>query len=195
MIYYISSRLIRIFAILYMFARCEGLKNIPKGGVMICSAHKSNFDPVIIGSFIKQRVYYMAKAELFKFPLFAAFLKAVGAFPVRRGINDTSAVKGSLRLLKDGKPLLIFPQGTRSRQLKREEFKNGAIIMALKANVPIMPVGICGEYGMFSRVRVRFGKPIMPSEFPSFKPGEEKTAAEAVKNILFDRIKALIEGA
>ncbi|MBQ1250627.1 MAG: 1-acyl-sn-glycerol-3-phosphate acyltransferase, partial [Clostridia bacterium] len=102
--------------IVYWF-KFVGLENIPQGAAIICGNHTANVDAVLailsLGS-TKQHAA-MAKEELFKIPGFSWLIRQLGAYPVARGNNDIAAVKFSLKALKDGLKLIIFPEGTRVR--------------------------------------------------------------------------------
>lgn len=145
-------------------AKISGIGNIPQnGGCIICGNHISNHDAVFVASYVPRRCFFLAKKELFV-PVIKGFLKNIGAIPVNRKENDIGAVKASIRTIKNGNPLVIFPQGTRCKQLKFDDFKNGAPFMAVKCNVPIIPVGICGKFKLRSGIKLKFGNPIYPDK-------------------------------
>jgi len=189
-------RLIRYCLIVYikvvLFAKVEGIENIPrKGGVLLCANHKSNFDPILIASFIPWKIRYMAKEELFKVPLYAAFMRFVGAFPVRRGRVDATAVKKAIDLLKDGSTMLIFPQGTRKKDIKPEDFKRGTPMIATRSGATIVPIGISGKYTVFGRPRVIFGKPIEIAQYIPEDDGSDKEYLDTISAMLYEKIKEL----
>ncbi|MCB1061117.1 MAG: 1-acyl-sn-glycerol-3-phosphate acyltransferase [Calditrichaeota bacterium] len=103
-----------LFRILYG-VRVTGLENLPKSGsVLICSNHRSNLDPPILGSHLDREVSYFAKAELFTSPIFGPFLRKLNAFPVKRGQMDKAAMTTCLKVLKSDGALVFFPEGTRA---------------------------------------------------------------------------------
>lgn len=166
-------------------AKISGLENIPAdGGCIICGNHISNHDAVLVASYFPRRCVFLAKKELFV-PVFGGLLKKLGGIPVNRGANDIGAIKASLRALKNGSPLVLFPQGTRCKDLKFEDFKNGAPFMAVKTGVPIIPVGISGKFKLCGGLEMRFGKPIYPD---GYSINDDTLAKE-----LYINIKGLVE--
>ena len=100
----------------------------------------------------------MAKEEMFKFKPLGWFVSKLGAFPVKRGQNDLAAIKTSLKILKNGDVLGIFPQGRRSNTLEEDTAKAGAVLIASKAKVDIIPAAIDTKYRLFKPVKIIFGK-------------------------------------
>lgn len=143
--------------------RVEGRENIPpSGGVILCANHFNGRDPPVLGASVPvaRPVRFMAKAELFQNPLFGAVLRAVGAFPVKRGQPDRTALRTALDLLQAGEIFGIFPEGTRNKTGKLGKAEPGVAYIAAKANCPVVPVAIMGTYRLFSPIHVRIGKPI-----------------------------------
>lgn len=172
----------------------EGLENIPKnGGFLMCANHRANIDPVFIAQRTKCDFRFMAKAELFKNPLIGWFLRKIGAFPVERGKGDMTAINTAKEAIAEGNTLVMFPEGTRSKDGQLLKFKSGATMIASQTNADIMPVGINfeGKLRFRSKVTVRYGKLIKNEELgiKNNTPGELKYA----RNLLRDRIAALID--
>jgi len=90
----------------------------------------------------------------------ARLLKSVGAFPVDRAAADITAYKTAIKLLKNGEALLLFSQGTRRQTIDINDNKSGVAFFGIKAQAPIVPVGITGTYRVFSTIRIHFGEPI-----------------------------------
>lgn len=169
--YKFAAALLRgIFRILYS-VKIEGKENIPKeSGFLVTSNHKSNLDPPFLGCFLPFRLSFMAKEELFEIPVLGRIIRAVGAFPVKRGSGDLTAIKLALKLLSSKKNVLIFPEGTRSlEEGKILEGKQGAALIAYKAKANVLPVGISGNYRFRSKMTIKIGKPISAAEYFSAK--------------------------
>lgn len=155
-------RFVMRFVFRYKF---YGQENIPQsGGVIIAYNHKSNWDPITAGLSSSRPLTFMAKEELFKIPLFASLIRKLGAFPIKRGRGDIGGVKASLTILKQGKCMLIFPEGHRIKNGKKAKAKAGVVAIAQLAQVKIVPAKISGEYKWLHRVTVTYGKPISLEE-------------------------------
>ena len=157
-----------------------GKENIPQNtGFIICSNHKSAWDVIVSAASYRNPITFMAKKELFKNQFYSYFLKKLQAFPISRGAGDLSAIKNSISVLKNGRVLNIYPEGTRVRDGKVHEYKNGAAMIAHAASVPILPCAICGEYKWRGRVRFMIGKPICLDKYT-----EKKLSAEELSEIM-----------
>ena len=170
----------------------EGLENIPKDKNFILTPnHLSNFDPPLIAAFLPiENMAYMAKASLFKVPVVAQVIRSFDAFPVKRG-EGMAAIRTAIKLLKNGKCIAMFPEGRRVRTHGiLGQGKQGAVVIATKANVGILPVGIEATYKFRSCVKVVIGKYIDMTEYSS-----QKLSAEDMHNItnnmLMERIAEL----
>lgn len=154
-----------IFHLLYRI-RIEGKENIPtEGTYVVCSNHKSLMDPPMLGVCLPFPVRFMAKEELFRNKLFGGVLRAVGAFPIKRGKSDVGALRGAMKMLESGENVAIFPEGTRSKGDTMRRGKQGAALIAVKAGVNILPVGIEGEYKLFRRLTFRVGTVISLEQY------------------------------
>jgi len=173
-IYSIVKSILWVFFKAVFFVRCEGKENIPKtGGVIVSANHQSNFDPPIVGSFLTRSLKFMAKKELFKSKIGNWFLTTIGAFPVDRGGSDIGVLKTSIKLLKEENAICIFPEGTRKCK-DINQVKSGAVMFAIKAQVPILPVGIAGGYKPFKPMKIVFGKPVYYTEYYDKKVTQEE---------------------
>jgi 1-acyl-sn-glycerol-3-phosphate acyltransferase len=146
----------------------EGVERLPaEGGYVLAANHLSNADPWPLGIALYPRRYlrFMAKSELFWFPL-GPFITSCGAFPVRRGQQDLEAIETAVRLCREGHIVVMFPEGTRREKglRKRHEarWRSGAARIALEAGVPLVPAAIAGTGGLshLRALRVVFGDPI-----------------------------------
>lgn len=170
-----------------------GLENVPKQGpAVICSNHISLLDPPLVGSASKRPIHFMAKEELFHIPVLSYFLPKILAFPVKRGKSDMKAVKTAIKILKNNELFGIFPEGTRKKAgVSEEEAEEGAVFIALKAKVPIIPVALIGPYRFFRPVRVVFGEPIDTTPYTTSKISKE--IVSEVTRIMMDKIHVLIQ--
>ena len=188
MIRTIVAKLIQIFCIIVFRVKKVGEENIAKeGAYILCANHRSNWDPPILVASTKRKMYVMAKEELFKNNFIRWFAKKCCVFPVKRGKMDLDSIKFSLKILKEGQILMIFPEGTRNGMEKNGRAQNGAAFMALRTGVPVIPVGIQGEMKPFHKVTLHYGKPLDFSEYKSNKPEKEvldKVSKEIMDNII-----------
>lgn len=148
-------------AIIVYRPKVYGKGNIPsEGGAIICPNHVHALDSVIILTTAKRKINFMAKEELFKNGFIRFLAKVFGIFPVKRGGKDLDAIKTSLKILKAKEILCMFPEGTRNGLSKGVKPKNGAVLIAIKAGVPIIPCGVQGSFKPFTKVKLNYGKPI-----------------------------------
>ena len=168
-----------------LFGKIEicGLENIPKDkNFLLAPNHISNFDPPLVAAFVPVKMAYMAKASLFKVPIVNWVIKAFDAFPVKRGGNDLAAIKTAIAILKDGKNLVVFPEGKRVRTPGiLGEGKQGAVMIAAKAGAGILPVGIETRYKLFRGVKLTLGEYIDLSEYKN-----KRLTAEDLQTITND---------
>jgi len=171
MFYYIAKTI--VWLLLKIFWRMEviGTENVPeRGGMIIASNHVSYLDPVVLGAATKRKIHFIAKKEVFNNIFSSIFLKSLNAFPVDRKKIDMPAFKKTISILKKGGILGIFPEGTRSINGELQELKLGVVKIAMKAGVPIVPVGIIGTHKIYphgkmfpvlfkNKISVYFGAP------------------------------------
>lgn len=171
------------------------VKNMPKSGpVILCSNHRSNYDPVILGAALNRDLRFMAKSELFSNPFLGALIKALGAFPVRRGKNDSDAMKKAVEILETKSVLTMFPEGTRNKDGGEPlRFKSGAALLAYKTHAPVVPAAIVtrGRVRPFKRNVVVIGKPISYEEL-GFTDGSMENLRE-VSGYIHDKVYELIK--
>lgn len=148
--------------------KIRGREHIPaEGGFVLCINHISGFDPIYVATCLprKRQIRYLAKKELCNYKFVKFMMDYFKCIPVDRGNADLSAVRASIQTVKDGHPLGIFPQGTRSRDNSPTPFLSGASMIALRAGVPVIPCYVDGPYRIFRRCDVSFGAPIDLSDF------------------------------
>ncbi|MBG9793615.1 acyl-phosphate glycerol 3-phosphate acyltransferase [Paenibacillus dendritiformis] len=164
MFYTTIRALLRLIYRLLFRLEASGTEHVPKdGGVVLCSNHISLLDPPAIGILLKRRIRFMAKAELFNIPVFGAAIKALGAFPVKRGGVGKETIRTAFQLLQDGDIMGIFPEGTRNTG-QAAAAKKGAAMIALRSGAAVVPVAIIGSYQLFRKTRVVYGPPIDMSD-------------------------------
>lgn len=168
--------------LLHPVAYIRGRENIPEGSVILCCNHSSFSDPiwVVVMAKLPQLPRIMAKKELLNIPLLGWLYRKLGAFPVDRDKADINAIKTAIKALRDGNKLLIFPEGTRIRRGKVSEAHEGAAMIALRTQTPLLPVYLSTEKHLFRPVELIFGEPYFP------KCAEKKPSAEELKEISVD---------
>jgi 1-acyl-sn-glycerol-3-phosphate acyltransferase len=175
MYYWLFKLLLRSLATAFFDYRVVGAeKRIEGGGAIIASNHASFMDPPLVGVGYEGDLFYLARSTLFKGP-FAWLLPKLNAVPVDRDAADLKSMKTIIRTLKDGKPVLMFPEGTRSPDGKLQEAKPGVGMLIAKGGVPVQPVRVVGSFEALPRsggvqfhpVTVFIGDPLEfdPTEF------------------------------
>ena len=195
MLYKFACFVVRWYYRIFFFARIKGLENMPKeGGFAFCGNHKSNNDAPLVASLVKTKMNFLAKKEACDVPVIGAFLKKVGAIPIDRDKKDIAAIKESLRVMKSGMGLMVYPQGTRMKKITPESVKPGILSMAHKAGVPVIPFGIAGKFHLWSGVHVNIGKPITVEEIGKILEIPDRDEMNStLSNLLYTRIKELAE--
>lgn len=144
--------------------RVVGLENVPEGGALLCANHASGWDPVLIAVALPNdsRLSFMAKDQLFKIPVLGWLIAKLGAFPVRRGGSDLTAMKTAMKALNDGRRLMVFPEGTRVEHQGEVEAKGGVTVMATRTGAPMIPIYCGGKHKFLRRTTIVFGEPYYP---------------------------------
>ena len=128
------------------------LDRVPKTGpLLIAPAHFSHLDPPVMACALHRQAFFMAKEELFRNALFGRFIRSIQAFPVRRGENDTEAIKHAIGLLQGGNAVLVFPEGTRGDGETLGSISPGIAMLAKRSGAVVLPVGIVGTHLMLPR--------------------------------------------
>ena len=177
-LYRMALGIVRAFVFLCYPLRVTGLGHVPTdGSAILCANHISNLDPLLLASAVKCRnVRFMAKAELFKFKMFAAVFRAVGVIPVRRGESDMGALRASMKVLKDGEVLGVFAQGHRDKTGKLA-MESGVTLLSLRTGAPVIPVFIKGPYRIFRKFTIAIGPAVDLSEYKGKYDAEQLRAA------------------
>ncbi|SHI70457.1 1-acyl-sn-glycerol-3-phosphate acyltransferase [Dethiosulfatibacter aminovorans DSM 17477] len=160
--------------------------------LIVCSNHRTGFDPVMIAITFKGRIRFMAKKELFKNRFIGAFNRGLGAFPVDRSGNSLSAIKNSLKILRGNHTLGIFPEGTRMEKYDESAVKGGIGMLAVKSKATIMPVYVESKFRPFSRVDIYYGKKF---DFRDLNPKElESSDYVEISKSIMRKIYSLKDG-
>ena len=139
-------------SVAYTRTRVVGKHNIPsEGAFLLCPIHRSNIDTPLAAAVTRRRLRFMGKDSLWKIKPIGFILSALGAFPVTRGSADREALKRCIGVLQEGEPLVLFPEGTRQSGPTVHPLFDGAAYVAVKAGVPIIPVGIGGSEGVMPK--------------------------------------------
>ncbi len=169
----------------------EGRGNLQRGQTYIFAAnHQSQFDIPILEGYMLDDFCWMAKKELFKIPLFGHAMRSVGFIPVDRkhGRKAMQSLIEAAKRIAAGASVIIFPEGTRSADGQLQPFKSGAMVLAIKAGVSLVPVAINGSYKILpkgklmvraGKVSVKIGKPI---EIGEFGPRQKQELAERLRS-------------
>jgi 1-acyl-sn-glycerol-3-phosphate acyltransferase len=170
--------LCRTVAVWLYGLRIEGRDHWPAtGGGLICANHQSMFDPPLVGLTCSRRMNYLARDTLFRVPGLAQLITFLDAIPIDREGGGLAGLKETLRRLKAGELVLIFPEGTRTHDGEVAPLKPGFISVARRSRVPLIPVGLDGAYQAWprsapvprlGRVAVVIGQPISASEIAAF---------------------------
>ena len=185
----------RLFVLVYRM-RVTGVDNVPAtGGYILAGNHVSYLDPVLLWCVAPHKTHFIARAELFDIPVVSWVITRVYAFPITRASADRQAIQRATDLLTRGEPVGMFPEGTRVAPGRSPEddslgeAHSGVAFIAMRAGVPVVPVGISGtekalprgaKFPRFPRVTVRFGVPVSPEEFTQVGR-RERTAAMTVE--------------
>ena len=156
----------------------EGLDNVPNDGAfLLASNHLSFLDPPALGCRLPRNLHYFARDSLFKGPL-GMLIRSLNSIPVNRSQLDLGTLRRVLKVLSDGHPLLVFPEGTRSEDGSFGEGKKGVGMLMAKSQVPVLPARIFGSYEIMGKgkslprigrkLRVRYGTLL---EFGDLDPG------------------------
>lgn len=161
MFYRIIKAIFKVIVMVLFDLKVEGTEKLPKEGpVIVCANHISWWDPPLVGIILDRPVHFMAKKELFKYPVFGYLLRKLNAFPVDRQGVDIAAIRKGLSILEKGDVIGIFPEGTRQKTGESLGVAHpGAALLALRTKAPVFPIAIRGKYGFRRRVRVLCGEP------------------------------------
>ena len=190
--------LVTIPTILLYRVRGIGLENVPEQGPLVLAPnHFSQMDHFLVGVYLRRKVRFMAKSQMFGPPVLTYIYKHGGVFPVRRGHHDEEAIETARILIDQGEMLLVYAEGGRSRSGELGEPKPGIGRIALETGAPIVPVAIHGSERArqwkrlrFPKVTVQFGEPL---SFPIEQAPSRERQLEIATEV-FGRVRRLYEG-
>jgi 1-acyl-sn-glycerol-3-phosphate acyltransferase len=196
--YTLARIVLTIPTILIYRVRAIGVKNVPaEGPLVLAPNHFSQMDHFFVGVYLKRKIRFMAKSQLFGPPVLTYVYKHGGVFPVRRGHHDEEAIETARILVEQGEMLLVYAEGGRSRSGRLGEPKPGIGRIALETGAPIVPVAIHGSERvrswrrlLFPRVTVQFGEPL---RFPVDEAPSRERQLEVATEV-FGRVREMYEG-
>jgi len=176
---------------LFFCLKIKGKNKVPKkGGALIVANHRSYLDPIVLALLIPRKMNFMAKEELFHNQAFGYLITKLGAFPLKREKMDKRAYLKALEVLKEGKILVLFPEGTRSRSGKLGKLKEGPVRIALSSNVPLIPVVLKGtekilppgaKFIRWGKIKVEVGEPLFSDKLKGEKKEKIKVLLQKLK--------------
>lgn len=188
----------RLLLTLMYRIRVHGLENYPDDDrLLICANHQSFLDPIVLGVVCPRPVNYLARQTLFKFKPLATFLTFNDSIPIDRDASGIAGIKETLRRLKRDEAVVMFPEGTRSRDGQLQPLMPGFCLLAKKTKATLMPVGLDGCFQAYApdqklprpgKIHAVMGKPIPYEEYADLS--DEETAA-----LLESRIRDCFEEA
>jgi 1-acyl-sn-glycerol-3-phosphate acyltransferase len=196
---YTFARIVLTLPTLLLYrVRKIGLENVPREGALILAPnHFSQMDHFFVGVYLRRKIRFMAKSQMFGPPVLTYVYKHGGVFPVRRGHHDEEAIETAREILRQEEMLLVYAEGGRSRSKRLGEPKPGIGRIALESGAPVVPVAIYGSAKVrswkrlrFPRVTVQFGEPL---SFPAEQLPDRERQLEVAAEI-FNHVRELYEG-
>ena len=183
-----------IFKVLYRYKVVNKNNIPPEGGYIIACNHLSNIDPVLLGLGQKRRIFFMAKAELFKNKYFSALIRGLGAFPVKRGTADEKAIKNGEDIILEGNVMGIFLEGGRSKTGELMRPRSGCALVAQQTKVPVVPACITivgNKKNIFAKRVIHFAEPLTNEDL-GLLTGNRRELKNASDKIM-DKIREMRE--
>jgi 1-acyl-sn-glycerol-3-phosphate acyltransferase len=189
--YQLVKYLMGTLALVLFGWRATGQQNMPRsGGVLLVSNHLSFLDVFFLGIPLRRPLNFVARSTLFV-PVLAFLMRSIGAFPIQREGIGASGVKETLRRLRGGGIVTLFPEGTRSTDGQLAPLKSGIAVLVTRAAVPVVPVGLAGTFEIWPRsrkvpiphpIRIHYGLPIFPEDMAGME-------TEAITELIRGRLE------
>jgi 1-acyl-sn-glycerol-3-phosphate acyltransferase len=195
----LMKRFLRFIFVLTGGFRVHGRENVPKkGGVLICPNHVCDADPPAVAAALPRGAWFMAKDDIFDIPVLGALTRLWHGFPVKRNTADRAALRRAEDLLKAGEAVVIFPEGGGNEQATLQPLNPGALMIALRTGVPVVPVALTNTHKVWPYGRVRpsragvpvgvtFGPPLDLSDLAG-----KRGAVEAATQRLTETLAAML---
>jgi len=195
-----------LVAIAKVWLRAEiiGKENVPKNGPFVLApVHRSNIDFLLAALVRPNRMRYMGKASIWKYPTLGRFFSMLGAFPVHRGTADRESLRTCMRIIENGESLVMFPEGTRKEGPKVAELFDGPAFVAARTGVPIVPIGIGGSSQAMPlgakfikprKIVMVIGEPVTPPTGDGTGRVKRRVVRE-MTDLLSERLQALYDEA
>jgi 1-acyl-sn-glycerol-3-phosphate acyltransferase len=170
-----------------------GVENIhPENSYIYMCNHQSNFDIPVLLAYLPVQFRWLAKAELFKIPVFGQGMRGAGYISIDRSDQESAfrSISEAAQKIKNGVSVMIFPEGTRSKDGKIKSFKKGGFVLAVDSGIPIVPVIIKGTYAIMSKGNLRINPG--PVDLEIQKPIETCGYTRESKEALMDRVKTVM---
>lgn len=198
LLYKVVRNFLVILSRTYWRSRIENTHLVPDGPFVLAPVHRSNIDTPLVAGVTGRRLRYMGKDSMWDHRAPAWLFTALGGFPVHRGTADRVALRRCLEVLAGGEPVVVFPEGGRRSGPVIEEISQGAAYLAVRAGVPIVPVGIGGSEramtkGSWVMRPVRCPVIIGPPLYPPPAPEDGKRAPRRTVHELSDRLRVELQ--
>ena len=191
--YRIARGAVRVGALCYLRIQVRGGEKMPRaGGVIVACNHRSYLDPPIVAVSFRRQVRFLAKAALFRIPLFGRLIASLGSVPITRGRPDRAGFKRAEAILRSGQALLVFPEGTRSPDARLLPGEAGVGLLVLRTQAAVLPMAIIGSERAMpphspiirpAKVRVRVGELLSFAEYAG-RPINRESAGAVTERIM-----------